>query len=106
MLKVDEASEIFFLLSREGMFSYKDILVEYNPNLRNLIQGSVRALSSVQSHSQLNNRSESNLGLPLESGRNGLQHNISQVLPPSSNLGGRNDNLDLSLNESRASLIG
>jgi hypothetical protein len=68
-LKVDEASEAFHLLSREGVFCYKDFLLEKNPNLKNIILGSVRATSSALSHSQLNIRSESQLG-GIESGRN------------------------------------
>lgn len=47
--KVDEASEAFHLISREGVFCYKEYLIEKNPNLKNLILGSVKAFSTNQS---------------------------------------------------------
>jgi hypothetical protein len=36
-LKVDEVLEIFSLVSRDGLFQYRDYLIEINPNLRGLL---------------------------------------------------------------------
>ena len=53
--RVDEVTEIFHLLSRDGFMNYRDYLIEQNQSLRNILIGSIRAASSTLSQ---NNRSD------------------------------------------------
>jgi hypothetical protein len=46
-LRVEEVTEIFYFVQRDGFFHYREYMVDINPNLKTLLLGSVKAPAST-----------------------------------------------------------